>query len=478
MNHWSLLKQEKNYARLFAASIVNGMGDRFSQVAVLGLLLSLSGSGLAVGITFAIRLLPFLIFGPLGGMLADRFSKKRIMIATDLVRAAFALSPLLVRDAGDVWIIYVSSFLMAAGEALYSPARMSLIPNLVRKENLLHVNSLEEVLVGLVLIGGSVTGGAISSLLGVETTFLLNCLSFLVCALLLMRLPILHKAPHIPDSQPLLRAGAEPAIQSESHAGPNRAEETVLPSEYHIESTSPKGRPGFRRKRASARRRTNETCQTTTAAFRELLSGAPFLRLMLIIFAVWPIGDGIFNILLSVYAVNVFHMGDLGIGILYGALGAGLVVGSGLTGKFARHIKATAILALLAEGIFHVLISQSGSFGLLLLLLACMAVCSAIGNACNQTLLMTIVPGRMRGRFMGMLATLQNTIMGTAMFLGGFLLEVLSPRMLGLSGGLLLTVLGTGFAAVYFVSRRRYHRKDGGEKPDAASAASQTEATL
>jgi len=410
MNPWTVLRKEKDYARLFAAGIVNGMGDRFSQVAMLGLVLSLTGSGLAVGITFAIRLIPYLIFGPVGGMLADRLSKKRVMIATDLIRAVFALTPLLVREPADVWLIYVSSFLLSAGEAIYAPARMSAIPRLVRKEHLLHVNSLEEVMTGLVLIGGSISGGFVAALLGVEVSFLLNALSFLATALLLARLPQLH--------------GAAPDATSAHSPG------LAVPAESADGAAAP-----------------------ASAAFRELLARSPFLRLMLLIFAVWPIGDGIFNILLSVYAVEVFHMGDLGIGLLYGALGAGLVAGSALTGRFARQIKAAAVLTLLLEGICHILISQSGSFGLLVLLLAGTAICSGIGNACNQTILMMIVPEEIRGRFMGMLAALQNTIMGVAMFLGGFLLEVLSPRMLGLIGGGLLTLTGAVFAILYCASR-------------------------
>lgn len=413
MNHGLLLKQEKNYARLFAAGIVNGIGDRFSQVAILGLLLSLTGSGLAVGITFAVRLLPFLIFGPFGGWLADRFSKKRIMIVTDVVRVLFALSPLLVREAGDVWIIYVNSFLLAAGEALYSPARMSAIPFLVKKEHLLRVNSLEEVLTGLVLIGGSLSGGLVSSLFGTETTFVLNSLSFLISAMLLRRIPSLVGA---------------------AAAGNRRT---------GVEESIPAPRPG--RNVSHSRNWPN------------WLIRSPFLLLMLSVFAVWPIGDGIFNILLSVYAVEVFHQGDLGIGILYGALGAGLVLGSGMTGKFTRHMKAVAILTLLIEGVFHVMISQSGSFMLSVLLLGGKAICSGIGNACNQTLLMTIVPDRIRGRFMGMLAAMQNTMMGIAMFLGGLMLEEVSPRALGLFGGMLLATAGAGASLVYLLFRRRFH---------------------
>ncbi|MMZ65887.1 Major Facilitator Superfamily protein [compost metagenome] len=111
------------------------------------------------------------------------------------------------------------------------------------------------------------------------------------------------------------------------------------------------------------------------------------------------------------------------------------------------------MLTLLLEGICHILISQSGSFGLLVLLLAGTAICSGIGNACNQTIPMMIVPEEIRGRFMGTLAALQNTIMGAAMFLGGLLLEVLSPRMLGLIGGGLLTLSGAVFAILYCASR-------------------------
>lgn len=188
MSSLHILRQEPSYRRLFAAGLVNGIGDRFSQVAVLGMLLSLTGSGLAVGLTFAIRLVPYLVFGPIGGWLADRFTKKSIMLFTDAIRIFFALTPLLVRDVGNVWIIYVSSFALSAGEAIYAPARMSLIPRLVRRENLLAVNSLEQAMTGFVLIGGSVTGGILAAAVGGQVSFVLNAVSFLVSGLLLLRL--------------------------------------------------------------------------------------------------------------------------------------------------------------------------------------------------------------------------------------------------------------------------------------------------
>ncbi|EIJ79344.1 hypothetical protein PB1_17344 [Bacillus methanolicus PB1] len=74
INAIKILHKEKKYVRLFLAGIVNGIGDRFSQVALLALLLELTDSGFAVGIALAIRVVPFLIFGPFGGFLADRLS--------------------------------------------------------------------------------------------------------------------------------------------------------------------------------------------------------------------------------------------------------------------------------------------------------------------------------------------------------------------------------------------------------------------
>lgn len=447
MKHMRIFRQEQQYRRLFAAGLVNGIGDRFNQVAVLGLLLSLTGSGLAVGITFAVRLFPYLVFGPLGGLLADRFSKKSIMIFSDVARFFFALTPLLVHEPRDVWIIYASSFVLSAGEAMYAPARMSLIPRLVQKNNLLPVNSLEQAMVGIVLIGGSVTGGIVSALVGGQVSFVLNAMSFLVSALLLLRLD----------------TGAGPAAATDSEAAEAERAAAVKPDTDTIEclaghdADTPAGvvAPDASgqhpvpvhdwQQTAAPRSRSN-----LPAGFRRFLSGSFFLRIMFIVFTIWPIGDGVFNILISVYAAEVFHMGDIGIGLLYGALGAGMLAGSSLTGKMAGHMKTATVFALLLEGVFQVVISQSQSFVLLIALMIVSASITSIGNACNETILMSLIPASWQGRFFGTLATLQNTIMGITMFAVGFLLEAVTPRTLGLAAGRLLTALGLGMGFVWF----------------------------
>ncbi|MFY4773645.1 hypothetical protein [Metabacillus sp. RGM 3146] len=110
-----LLKEEKDYRKLFLSGVVNGIGDRFSQVAMLALLLKITGSGMTVGLAMAIRLVPFLFFGPVGGYLADRLPKRTIMVVTDMIRIFFAISFIFVKSSSDVWIIYASSFMLALG---------------------------------------------------------------------------------------------------------------------------------------------------------------------------------------------------------------------------------------------------------------------------------------------------------------------------------------------------------------------------
>ena len=182
--NFTLLKVETDYRKLFSAGIVNGIGDWFSQIAILTLLLVLTNSGLAVGLTLSIKLIPYLIFGPIGGALADRYSRKNIMIITDIIRAIFIIPLFFVDSVDDIWIIYVVTFLTSICNAIYSPSRNSLLPSVVKKENLLQINALEQVLLGIVLFIGAVCGGLLAQLFGNDTIFIMNGVSFIIAALL------------------------------------------------------------------------------------------------------------------------------------------------------------------------------------------------------------------------------------------------------------------------------------------------------
>jgi hypothetical protein len=68
VSNWTVWKREKNYQKLFLSGTINGLGNRFSQVAIFTLLYQMTGSGMAIGIFLAVRMVPFLLFGPIGGI--------------------------------------------------------------------------------------------------------------------------------------------------------------------------------------------------------------------------------------------------------------------------------------------------------------------------------------------------------------------------------------------------------------------------
>ncbi|WP_257831431.1 MFS transporter [Salipaludibacillus agaradhaerens] len=174
MSLFKVWKKEENYQFLFWAGIINGIGNRFTQVALFSLLFQLTGSGMAIGIVLALRMLPFLLFAPLGGIMADRFSKKTLLITLDLLRAPLVVTFLFAQHSEEVWMIYAIACLLACGEALYAPIRVSSIPVLVKRDRLIHVNSIEQALVGSILVIGSSSGGLIAHYVGLSFPFLIR----------------------------------------------------------------------------------------------------------------------------------------------------------------------------------------------------------------------------------------------------------------------------------------------------------------
>lgn len=395
-----MLKQRsKGYSRLFAAGLVNGIGDRFSSVAMLALILQVTGSGMAVGISLGMRVLPFLFMAPLGGMLAGRLPRKTIMMAVDLLRVPVALSFLLVDGAGRLWLLYAGSFIMAAGEALYSPVRKSSIPLLAGPDSLHKINSLEQLMTGCVLILGAFTGGLVSLWWGPEMAFVANAASFLLAALLVWGISFPAAVP----SGTELRADTIPA-------------EPVIESS-HLKKT---GR---------------------WQSLKVLIGGSQVLQIIIAYELLVPIINGWDNVLISVYAVQVFHAGDVGVGAFYAALGIGLSLSFFAGRLLKRRLLGIALAGLLMEGILLMCISGSSHFGVAFVLYILLSLCGGIGSACLDTLVMRETPAAQQPVVFGILSALGGSLIGVSMMSAGWLLEAVEPRALGFAGG-------AGFAGV------------------------------
>ncbi|MFF2909577.1 MFS transporter [Paenibacillus sp. NPDC057934] len=407
----AVLKYHRGYTRLFITGIINGIGDRFSQVAMLSLVLHLTGSGLAVGVSLGVRVLPFLLLAPLGGMLGGRLPRKMIMITTDLLRVPVALTFLWVDGPDKIWVIYAASFLLAAGEAIYSPIRKSSIPLLVNRERLLAVNGMEQLMTGMVLILGTFAGGVVSLWFGPQWAFILNAVSFLLAALLLTGI-------HFPQGHGSSSEGKQAQAQEQAQERSQKHDQAQ--GQEYGQAQAAAGSTPF---------------SPSLRSVWGIVTGSIILQIIFAFELLVPLVNGLDNVLISVYAMQEFGAGDAGVGAFYGALGIGLSL-SFLAGRLMhKRLLLGALGGLLLEGILLIAVSYSGSFVAVFGLYILLAFTGGIGNACLDTLLMRETPVIYQPIIFGWLTAFSSTLLGLSMFGAGLVLEIMEPRQLGLWGG-------------------------------------------
>ena len=197
-----LLRENRNFRRLWAAQIVSEIGDWFYTLAIYSLLLQLTGRASSVALALVLQVLPQTFVGPTAGVVNDRIRRKRVMITADLIRAVIVLSMLLVRSRSLVWLVYPLLLLETIMAAFFEPARSSVIPNITKREDVILANTLGSTTWSLNLVLGATLGGVVAALLGRDAVFILNALSFLVSALFIAGM---HFAEPHADTAPPLR---------------------------------------------------------------------------------------------------------------------------------------------------------------------------------------------------------------------------------------------------------------------------------
>jgi len=200
-----------NYRRYFAGQLVSLTGNWMQIVAEMWLILSLTGSGVAVGITSALQFLPFLLFGAFGGLLADRFPKRGLLIVTQTLMALPALALWAATEGGAVtpWLVWVLVFVRGTVNAVDNPTRQSFAMEMVGHERVVNAVSLNNALIHSARILGPAGAGILIATLGVGPCFLLNALSFgaMIVALRGMDPAELRPAPVATRGRGAVRAG-------------------------------------------------------------------------------------------------------------------------------------------------------------------------------------------------------------------------------------------------------------------------------
>ncbi len=398
-----LLRGNPTFRRLWIGQVVSQLGDWFNSIALYSLLLEYTGSGRAVSVALLCQLLPIFLFGPLAGIVADRVSRKRLLIATDVMRGLLVLGFLFVDHPDRYRWCYVLLFGQVTLSAFFLPARQAVLPQIVSRRELLAANSLSGVTWSVMLALGSGLGGIVASTLGRPAAFVLDSGSYFLSAAVLLPLP-------------LLRPVARRAVHGLGE---------ITGMNDMIE--------GFR-----------------------YLARRPGLLSVLLVKTAWGISGGVL-LLYTILGAKVFPLGRgaaLSIGLLYAARGIGSGLGPVLArafgGETPSHLRRAIGLGFLLAGASYLALSRTTSFPVALLLAATAHMGGSILWVFSTTLLHHRTDATFAGRvFAAEQAGVTLTMSISTWFVGQALdAGLASPRaLLAVLGGLVLIPM-LGWAAL------------------------------
>ncbi|MFK0116560.1 MFS transporter [Streptomyces sp. NPDC090994] len=201
----------RNYRLFFMGQVVSNIGTWMQRIAQDWLVLSLTGSSAAVGITTALQFLPMLLFGLYGGVLVDRLRKRPTLLVTQssMALTALALAALTLTGHVQVWHVYVAAFVMGLATVVDNPARQSFVSELVGRDQLQNAVSLNSANFQSARLVGPAVAGLLITGVGTGWAFFLNGVSFVapLTGLLLMRARELHTVERTPRGKGQLREG-------------------------------------------------------------------------------------------------------------------------------------------------------------------------------------------------------------------------------------------------------------------------------
>lgn len=362
----SLLRvlKNRNFLALWIGQIISQFGDRLAQMALIGLYLkqtagiSLSHSVPVMRNLFFFSTLPILLFSPLAGVYVDRWSRKKTLIAADLLRAGLILLiPLLAGYTDGMWSIYGVIFLVFSVTCFFSPAKSAIIPNLVKKRELLAANSLSNITRLIAMVGGVTAGGIIVAWTGTKMSFYLDSLSFLLSGLAILAIRIKEDLP-----------------PEESKVGIGRVAKELMAGLNFIRK---KKRVKF----------------VATSLF--ILMGA----------------SGIGYLLVTVFVTKALNLGTIGLSVLATFLGIGMLAGSLIYGHFGEQIEREKVIVggILVCGVCAVLLGGSKSLFLLSLGVSIIGFIASPIMIAAYTLTQELTPDRIRGRVFSALEVIINS---------------------------------------------------------------------
>lgn len=421
LTYLQLVRSNRSFRRLLAGQVISELGNWFNFIAALGLVRMVSHASAEVTtIMLVARLLPFTLFAPLAGAFVDRWSRRTVMIVSDIARILVALSMLLVRRPEDLWIAYASTVVLSFFGAFFEAAKNAAVPNITGERDLLAGNALMFSSRFLLMAFGAALGGWTAATVGYQAAFVVNAISFAVSA---------YSIWLIPDRE---------TRQSVAEAS---APETRRPSYW----------------------------SDIREGWSYILSHAP-VAAILGINILWATGGGAINLISDrlgglVFAGERGISGDGAVAALYFAAGVGLFVGMMIARRVGAYLEVggqTANFigwALVVQGFIFALIGVMPTLWLACLMLFISRILLAAEFAVQETLLMRLVPDNLRGRVSTTDRAAELLVWSFSTAVAGWSLRAITPRTLTVISGLLSATSGVVWLVLFASRRVRLPRK-------------------
>jgi MFS family permease len=382
-----------NYRRYFAGQVVSVSGNWMQMVAEMWLILKLTDSGVSVGLTAGLQFVPILLLGAWGGLIADRFSKRRVLMITQPLMALPALALFVLTVAGTVapWMVFALVVVRGTINAFDNPSRQSLVIELVGPDRVVNAVSLNSVIVQSARIIGPAAAGAVIALVGVGPCFALNALSFVAMFVALR--------------------GMDPrALHS---AAPSKRQRGELRAAVHY------------------------------------VRGAPALWIPLGMMVLVGTLSFNFQVLMPLLASQTWHGTAATYALLTAAMAVGSVIGALASGARGRVSSRILVAAATGFGLVELLAAAAPSLPLQVLALVPLGAVSVTFSAgVNSTMQLAVTPA-MRGRVMALYSVvfLGSTPIGAPLV--GWLAQVAGPRA-GMALGAIAALVAAAVAAVAY----------------------------
>ncbi|MBA3514698.1 MAG: MFS transporter [Pyrinomonadaceae bacterium] len=424
LTYIQLVRSNRSFRRLLAGQVISELGNWFNFIATLGLVRSVSHASAEVTtIMLVARLLPFTLFAPLAGAFVDRWSRRTVMIVSDVARILVALSMLLVRGPEDLWIAYVSTVVLSFFGAFFEAAKNAAVPNITGERDLLAGNALMFSSRFLLMAFGAALGGWTAASVGYQAAFVVNAISFAVSA---------YSIWLIPD-----RETRRPAAKEVSWLEMRR------PSYW----------------------------SDIREGWLYILGQAP-VATILGINILWATGGGAINMISDrlgglVFAGERGISGDGAVAALYFAAGVGLFLGMMIARRLGAYLEVTGKTgsfigwALVVQGLIFALIGVMPTLWLACFLLFISRILLAAEFAVQETLLMRLVPDNLRGRVSTTDRASELLVWSFSTAVAGWSLQSISPRTLTVISGLLSATSGIVWLALFASRRLRLPEKFG-----------------